>query len=136
MKFKKFGEVKTPTRNHVTDAGLDLYVPDTVVLKARTTTLIPMGIGIELETFQMAQVIERSSVAKAGIIMGKAPIDSGYRGQIHAIAINTSDEDVIFMKDSRIAQLVITTIALPNLEEVEELSVSPRGEKAFGSSGK
>lgn len=136
MKFKKFLDVKTPTRNNVTDAGLDIYVPETVVLKARTTTLIPLGIGIELEPFQMAQVIERSSVAKNGIIMGKAPIDSGYRGQIHAIAINTSDNDIIFMKDDRIAQLVVSKIELPGLEEVKELSVSPRGDKAFGSSGK
>lgn len=136
MKFKKFGEVKTPTRNNTTDAGLDLYVPEMCLLRARSTTLVPLGIGIELEEGYMAQVIERSSVAKHGIIMGKAPIDSGYRGQIHAIAINTSNNDIVFKKDDRIAQLVVSKIDLPALEEVEELSVSPRGEKAFGSSGK
>lgn len=86
LKIKKFRDVETPTRKHHNDAGMDLYVPnDLSSYRFYHGTPIPLGIGIELPDGYMAQVIERSSVAKTGVIFAKAPIDAGYRGEIHAI---------------------------------------------------
>ena len=63
-------------------------------------------------------------------------IDSGYRGEIRIIALNTDKEHAIAIKrGDRIAQLVIQEVPAVELVEVEELSSSERADTGFGSSG-
>lgn len=139
IKIKKFRNVKSPVRAHSNDAGLDLYVPEPFTIKLEDNAIvIPMGIGIELEDGYMAQLIERSSIGKKGIILAKSPIDAGYRGEIHAIIPTHNGADFVNMikAGERLCQLVITPVATPEIIEVDELSTSERGTGAFGSTGK
>lgn len=137
LKIKKFRDVETPIRKHHNDAGLDLHLPnDLETTRFYHGAAIPLGIGIELPDGYMAQVIERSSIAKQGIIFAKAPIDAGYRGEVHAIIQCPHQEWVQFEKGQRIAQLVISPIVCPQTELVDELGTSERGSGAFGSTGK
>ena len=61
------------------------------------------------------------------------PIDSGYRGEIHAIISNVSTSSQTIHKDTRVGQLVITPVVIADfvLDLGEE-----RGTGAFGSTGK
>lgn len=137
LKIKKFRDVTLPERKHANDAGLDLYLPfDLETEQFWNGDAIPLGIGIELPDGYMAQVIERSSIAKQGIIFAKAPIDAGYRGEIHAIIQHNNEGTIKLEKGTRIAQLVITPIETPSVELVDELGTSERGSGAFGSTGK
>ena len=61
------------------------------------------------------------------------PVDSGYRGEIHAILSNVSSQTRHIPKGSRIGQLVITPVVIADF--VTELG-EQRGTGAFGSTGK
>jgi len=50
--------------------------------------------------------------------------------------LNTSDKKYKISKGNRIAQAIIQRVELLEIEEVEELSNSERGENWKGSSGK
>lgn len=134
LKIKVLRDVQIPKRKHTTDAGLDLYLPEAINIGLNETVKIPLGIAIQLPEFQMAQVIERSSTAMLGLHFAKAPIDAGYRGEIHAI-VSAMDKPLRLDKGIRIAQLVITPIQTPQVEVVTELTTSERGTDGFGSSG-
>ena len=59
-------------------------------------------------------------------------VDSGYRGEIHAIISNVSNKAQTISKDTRVGQLVITPIIIADF--VFDLG-KERGTDAFGSSG-
>jgi dUTP pyrophosphatase len=64
-------------------------------------------------------------------------VDSGYRGEYKAIIHNMMDMPYHVQPYEKIAQLVIVPIAdIDELELVQELTPSERGNKGYGSSGK
>ena len=77
-------------------------------------------------------VFPRSSMAAKGLVCELPPIDSGYRGEIHAIISNVSSESQILRKDTRVGQLVITPVLIADF--VLDLGEA-RDIGAFGSTG-
>jgi dUTP pyrophosphatase len=63
-------------------------------------------------------------------------IDAGYRGEIHIIFRNITNEPVHFERGERIAQLMILPCLTPAVVETDELGDTHRGAKGFGSSGR
>ena len=64
-------------------------------------------------------------------------IDSGYRGEIRVVLLNTDrDEPFVVEPGMRIAQLVVLPVPELELTEVEELPETERGVRGFGSSRK
>ena len=85
-------------------------------------------------------VLPRSGLAaRHGISVVNAPglIDSGYRGEVRVLLLNT-DRSEAFDIDvgDRIAQLLVTPFAAPDLEEAGDLDQTVRGVGGFGSSGR
>jgi dUTP pyrophosphatase len=63
-------------------------------------------------------------------------IDSGYRGEIRVLLLNTDRAAPFTISvGDRIAQLVVVKVEAPEVVEVEELALSERGAGGFGSSG-
>lgn len=138
MKIKLFNENCMPERQHAWDAGLDLKASETFVLAPGQTYNMGLGIGVELSEGMVAYVIPRSSIGvKTPLRMSNSigVIDAGYTGEIHACYTNTSDRTYTIHEGDRIAQLVVQTIHLPEIEVVDELADSERGDGAFGSTG-
>ena len=77
-------------------------------------------------------VFPRSSMAAKGLVCELPPIDSGYRGEIHAIISNVSTSSQTIHKDTRVGQLVITPVVIADF--VLDLG-EKRGTGAFGSTG-
>lgn len=77
-------------------------------------------------------VFPRTSMAVKGLVCELPPVDSGYRGEIHAIISNVSHESHTLHKDSRIGQLIIMPVVIADF--VTEFSDN-RGTGAFGSTG-
>ena len=137
VKINKFKEdVKLPFRAHYNDAGADVYVclngAYRCKLQPHTTTKIPLGFGLILPDGFAGFVFPRSSMAEKGLTCELPPVDSGYRGEIHAIISNVSNKAQIISKDTRVGQLVITHIIIADF--VFDLG-KERGTDAFGSSG-
>jgi dUTP pyrophosphatase len=100
---------------------------------------VPTGIQIALPDGYVGLVHPRSGLAvKHGITVLNTPgtIDSGYRGEIQVILMNTSDEEFVFERGERIAQLVIQNYEKAEFVEVVQLPGTERGEGGFGSSGR
>ena len=77
-------------------------------------------------------VFPRSSMAAKGLVCELPPIDSGYRGEIHAIISNVSTTTQSLYKDTRVGQLVITPVVIADF--VLDLGEA-RNTGAFGSTG-
>jgi dUTP pyrophosphatase len=121
-------------------AGMDLCasVEKEVTLKPGERLLIPTGIAIALPEGHEAQVRPRSGLAlKHGVTLLNTPgtVDADYRGEIGCIMINLGNEPFVIRDGDRIAQLVFHQVAHAELQEVEELPESTRGEGGFGHTG-
>jgi dUTP pyrophosphatase len=129
-----------PKRANPGDSGLDLtYVGQKpIVIWAGMRALVPTGIALEVPRGWEIQIRPRSGLAlKHGITVLNTPgtIDSGYRGEVGVILINTSQETVTIKPGDKIAQAVPAWVPAVEVEEVEELSDSVRGAGGFGSTG-
>ena len=123
---------RCPFRPHENDAGADVYVPFDCTLNPGDTVKIPLGFGLEIPDGYAGYVFPRSSLAVKGLVCELPPIDSGYRGEIHAIVSNISNIRQTIKKDTRIGQLVITPVIIADF--VLALGTE-RGADSFGSTG-
>ena len=133
------GGLPRPSYAKPGDAGLDLRSTEDIVIEPGQRALIGTGIALAIPQGYAGFVQPRSGLAiKQGMTLVNTPglIDSGYRGEIRIIALNTDKEHAIAIKrGDRIAQLVIQEVPAVELVEVEELSSSERADTGFGSSG-
>lgn len=136
MKIKviDFGYESLPKRAHDNDAGADVYacLDNSLELHPGDTAKIGLGLGLVLPDGYAAYVYPRSGLSSKGITCELPPIDSGYRGEIHAIVHNGSDVDFTVKNGDRIGQLVVMPVVVADFvtETGEE-----RGSDAFGSTG-
>jgi dUTP pyrophosphatase len=133
-------EAVLPSRAHEGDAGLDLYACEAAHIGPGERWSIGTGIAVEIPAGHAGLVLPRSGLAKRhGISLVNSPglIDSGYRGEIRVLLLNTDPAEVFRVAPGdRIAQLVISPIALVEPAEAETLADSARGDGGFGSSGR
>ena len=121
-----------PLRSHANDAGADVYMPFDCTLEPGGIAKIPLGFGLEVPDGYAAYVFPRSSLAAKGVVCELPPVDSGYRGEIHAIISNVSSTPQELSKGARIGQLVITPVVIADF--VTDLGAQ-RGTGGFGSTG-
>jgi dUTP pyrophosphatase len=100
--------------------------------------VVPTGLAVEIPDGYAGFVQPRSGLAARhgiGIVNSPGLIDSGYRGEIRVVLLNT-DHGAPFVVEPgmRIAQLVVMPVAAIRLIEVDELAASERGDRGFGSS--
>lgn len=156
-------DAKIPVYAHPSDAGMDLYALDDIIINPGETKLIPTGIKVALPLGYELQVRPKSGrCLKTKLRIANTPgtIDAGYRDEIGVIvenidppirAIHTefaqSPNDPIPVgaiefgsvytigKGEKFAQLVLSEV--PKVCWVEVNSVSNEGDRGggFGSTG-
>ena len=129
-----------PKRATAESAGLDLsaFLDQDTVIHPGEIVKIPTGIAIGLEVGTVGLVYPRSGLSsKYGITLANCVgvIDSDYRGEILVPVINHSSSPFTIHNGDRIAQLVVSPILLPEIEEATELNETERGTGGFGSTG-
>jgi dUTP pyrophosphatase len=131
-------DAHTPEQAYDGDAGLDLAACDRVALEPGERAEVATGVAVEIPPGYAGFVQPRSGLAARhgiGLVNSPGLIDSGYRGEIRVVVINTDrTEPFVVEPGMRVAQLVIAPVAAVRLVEVEELAVSERGVRGFGSS--
>jgi dUTP pyrophosphatase len=129
-----------PVRAYSGDAGLDLAACERVELGPGERAVVGTGLAVAIPEGYAGFVQPRSGLAsRHGISVVNAPglIDSGYRGEVRVLLLNTDPAEVFRVEPGdRIAQLLITPIASVAPVEAEALAESARGEGGFGSSGR
>ena len=127
-----------PIRAHPDDAGLDLYAAEQIGIPVLGRNLVNTGIAVAIPPGHVGYITPRSGLAHSnGITVLNAPgtIDAGYTGEIRVNLINHGQAPYVITPGQRIAQLVISPIATPAVEEVDELPDTARGANGHGSSG-
>jgi len=133
-------DLPLPVPAHLGDAGLDLYAREDAVIPARGGRLLmPTGVAVAIPHGYMGLAVPRSGLAlKHGITLVNTPgiIDSGYRGELKVVMINTDPKhDYEVKRGDRVAQLILSRYDNVTWTEVTELSGFDRG-GGFGHSGR
>jgi dUTP pyrophosphatase len=129
-----------PTRGHPGDAGLDLYSVEPAHLGPGERWSVGTGIAVEIPEGHAGLVLPRSGLAREhGIALVNSPglIDAGYRGEVRVLLLNTDPAETVRIEaGARIAQLVVTPVAIAEPVEATALSDTARGDGGFGSTGR
>ncbi len=155
-------DARPPTVAHAgSDLGYDLYSIEDVVLPPGVPVKVRTGIAVEGPPGWGFVLGDRSSMAARGVTYAGGRIDAGYRGEILVCLINlnqpsysvrllrdaegaivdvtleSTDACVHIRKGDKIAQMspFEARTTLP-VTVVDELSLSERGGKGFGSTGR
>ena len=132
-------EAVLPTRAHRGDAGFDLSACETVTIGAGERATVGTGLAVAIPEDHAGLVVPRSGLAmRHGLSIVNAPgvIDTGYRGEVRVILLNTDREHAFTVEQGmRIAQLLVVPARAVELVEVSELTETARGDGGFGSSG-
>lgn len=121
-------------------AGMDLRanIDADITLAPLQRAMIPTGIYLALSEGYEAQIRPRSGLAaKRGLTCLNSPgtVDSDYRGEIHVILVNLSNEPQTITPAERIAQMVIARYERIGWQAVTDLDATERGAGGFGSTG-
>ena len=140
IKVKLDENAYMPTRAHKADAGLDLYSPTEVYLgwhgsKAGNTASVDTGVHVEIPEGYVGFIKSKSGLMVKNEVLTDGTVDSGYTGSIVVKLFNHGDKTLIIRRGQKIAQLVLLPIITPELEMVDELKATHRGDNGFGSTG-
>jgi dUTP pyrophosphatase len=136
-------ELPAPSYSHHGDAGADLFARTGTTLAPRGgRALVPTGVKVAIPEGCAGFVLPRSGLAlRHGVTCLNTPglIDSGYRGELAVILVNTDpDEPYEVKRGDRIAQLVLQSVETAKFSEVAEEALAPasRGAGGFGHTGR
>ena len=136
-------DTKIPTRAHGTDAGLDIFAPESITLYAGNSVEVDTGVHIEIPKGFCGLLKSKSGLNVNHSITGEGVIDHGYTGSICVKLYNNSKDEKFhfFEKGDKLIQLLIVPVETPKLVLVENIAdlygeETERGDNGFGSSGK
>ena len=136
-------DTKMPSRAHGTDAGLDIYAPESIILYAGDSVTVDTGVHLEIPKGYCGLIKSKSGLLIKHCVSGEGVIDHGYLGSIHVKLFNNSKDEKMyfFEKGDKLIQLLIVPIETPELELVENVADlyggdTERGDGGFGSSGR
>ena len=150
LEYRMIREGKRPSRSNPSDAGLDVYWnpdPDDHkhgwpgYLQQGESAVFKTGLKIGIPHGYMIQVMNRSSMASRGLVVGAHVIDAGYDGEIMINLHNIKDYDIGIKPGDKIAQLVMIPVIHLRLREIgselyrNPICISNRGDGGFGSTG-
>ena len=156
-------DAKMPTYANLTDAGMDVYAIEEVVINPGETALIKTGIKVAIPEGYEIQVRPKSGISlKTKLRVANTPgtIDTGYRDEIGVILENTEQpiQDItyhyggtpptliidsilhgkpyVIEKGQKVAQLVLCEVPKITFQEVKNIGeiAGDRG-GGFGSTG-
>jgi dUTP pyrophosphatase len=124
-----------PTRAHDLDAGYDLYSREDATVWQNAGGKFDTGVHIQIPAGYVGFVKSKSGLNARNGLQAEGVIDAGYTGSINVLLRNHGPRAVEIKKGQKIAQLVILPIITPELEVVDRLEDTERGEGGFGSTG-
>lgn len=124
------------------DAGFDLYFPEDITFEPNKMTMVDLGIACEglsdTDARNVSYTLEcRSSISKTPLRLANSRgiIDAGYRGNLKVAIDNISKEAYSVQRGMRLFQICGRYLETINVDVVDELSDSIRGNDGFGSTG-
>ena len=129
-------DAKIPSFALVGDAGMDLYADQDLILQPGERASVKTGLAIKIPAGFAGLIWDKGGLShRKGIKTLGGVFDSGYTGEWLIGLINLSNEDYPVKKGEKIAQVLFQKIERPEMEIVDELEETQRGEQGFGSTG-
>lgn len=122
------------SRAHKTDAGLDLYATKGGWIFPKCRKVFSTGFHASIPIGFVGMLTSKSGLMMKGIT-SRGTIDSGYIGDVRAVLFNHSWRFIKIKQGQKISQLVLMPIITPELELVDSLEDTERGNGGFGSTG-
>ena len=119
-----------PERANRYAAGYDLYLPRDTQLEVGLNK-VHIGVAMQIPPGHYGRIACRSSLAKAGMTVEAGVVDEDYRGEI--MVMLRVREAMEFKRGWKIAQIIITPYATPQIIQVNYLGETERGSGGFGS---
>lgn len=134
-------ELPLPAYARSGDAGLDLLARHDVTLApAGGRAAVPTGLALAIPEGYAGFVQPRSGLARdRGVTCLNTPglIDAGYRGEVQVLLVNTDPtEPATLRRGERIAQLVVQEVQRCELDVVDSLVATERGDGGWGHTGR
>lgn len=124
-----------PERAYPFDAGMDLRTPRDVIVPAGGSAVIDTGVHVEIPQGYVGMLKSKSGLNVKQNLISEGVIDCGFTGSIVCKLYNLGKRDVTLLKGSKITQIVIMPVLLPNLTMVDRFEETDRGNNGFGSTG-
>lgn len=124
-----------PTRAKDTDAGYDLYAPESFDVPVGGITQVATGIALTVPAGYYYTIEGRSRFWKHNTMPHTGIIDATYSGELLVTMVNNSDHLVFVAAGERFAQIVVQRMVETEIVEVDEISYTGRGAAGFGSTG-
>lgn len=127
-----------PSKGSKFAAGWDLFADEAVdIWGGHGFVKVNTNIAVAIPEGYYGRIAPRSgNTSKQHLDVGAGVVDSDFRGPISVMLMCTKNEHwAVITKGMAIAQLIIEKINTDLFEEADELPVSERDQKAFGSSG-
>ena len=129
-------EAKMPCRAFSGDAGYDLFSREDAVIYPSSGGLFDTGVHVAIPEGYVGFLKSKSGLnVNYNIVSCGGTIDEGYTGSIRVKLYNLGKKPYMIRKGQKICQLVIMPCLKPELEVVDELEETERGNNGFGSSG-
>ena len=126
-----------PERAHPTDAGLDLRTPIAVKLWPNESVSIDTGVHVQLPAGTYGKIESKSGLnVKQSIVCCGGVIDENYTGSIVVKLYNLGHRAYAFQAGDKIAQMIIQPYWAPDMQLVDKLGATDRGDAGFGSTGR
>ncbi len=135
LNFKKLDSRATlPARGSLLSAGLDISAIEDVVIEPKQRAVVRTGLAVAIPEGHYGRIAPRSGLAtRHGLDVLSGVIDADYRGEILCLLYNTGDETIRLPAQSRICQLIIEKIIIPDAVWADEINETERGSGGFGS---
>ena len=94
-----------------------------------------LGFSLEVPEGFSALILPRSSICRTSMRMtnGVGLIDRDYRGEVSVVFDVVGEGNLLYGVGERVAQMLIVPAPLFQLEQVDELSSTSRGDGGYGS---
>lgn len=139
MKIKLTKGMPLPAYAKPGDAAFDLRaaIEEPLTIEPQRSKMFGTGVAVQIPDGHFGMVVPRSSLGKRCLMIANTLgiIDSGYRGEIMVMLLNTGFEPQTVEPGERLLQMVIVPFVQVPLEQVDELDDSARGGGGIGSSG-
>jgi dUTP pyrophosphatase len=117
------------------DLAADLYSVEEVTLTNSDIKTISIGIALEFPAGYGGMIADRSGLAMKGLTTFAGVIDPGYKGELKVVAAYFGSTPLQIKVGDRIAQLRIVKRIAGSFREIDDLGISERSDRGFGSSG-
>ena len=125
-----------PTRAHNTDAGIDIYSREEIMIAPGDYGIFHTGVHVEIPEGCCGMLVSKSGLNINEDLTSTGLIDEGYTGEITVKLYNHGTWYHRIEKGQKISQLVILPVRYEEICLASEIKGGDRGDNGLGSTGK